>query len=100
MAFDYRDGAGNCPPGYYRPAAGYDCRPVVSGAVIQQQNLEQVAAHYVDTEPAGSVAAAAPQLEPMPFQFGAPVNATATGGGLDLTTLLLVGLGIFLVMKK
>lgn len=100
MAFDYRDGAGNCPPGYYRPAEFYDCRPQVSGQVYQQQNLQALAAHYVDEGPTGpQTQAPAQQVNQQPV-FYPPVASPQSGSGLDLTTLLLIGVAVFFVMKK
>ncbi len=105
MAFDYRDGAGNCPPNYYRPAVGYDCRPVTSGAFYQQQDLSAVAAHYVDDSstaanttrstgaPAQSFYTAQPPVTPM-------VQAPVASGGFDTITLLLIGVAAFLLLKK
>lgn len=106
MAFDYRDAYGNCPPGYYRPAPMYDCRPVESPVVIQQENLRRASAYYVDTGEAGAGQTQQQQpAQPQPNYYAptqpAPAyNQGAAGGGIDPTMLLLIGVALFFVMKK
>ena len=107
MAFDYRDGAGNCPPGMYRPAVGYDCRPNVSGQVLQQQNMQAIAAQYIDNGSStnGSNTALSTTTGQQTQGYTTPtllsqVAPATSGGGLDLTTLLIIGaLALFLIKK-
>ena len=106
MAFDYRDGYGNCPPGYYRPAPMYDCRPSQSPVVIQQENLRRASAYYVDTGEADASQQVQRTQQHAPDYYAPTVQAppayapASSGGGLDLTTLLILGAVLFFVMKK
>ena len=105
LGWDYRDGAGNCPPGMYRVDAYHDCVPIQSPAVIQQQQLEQIATHYVDdsattsgqSTASGSIGGAPYQMPVMQPITGA---SGASGGGLDSTTMLIIGAVLVIVLMK
>jgi len=95
-------GTGNCPPGMYRPAAMYDCRPMVSGNTILQEDLSRTAAHYVDDPPpplpvgSNSSAQSSPAILPL-----APGSGTETGAPGGSTMLLLIGVvALIFFMKK
>lgn len=98
---------GNCPPGYSRPGPMYDCRPNTSGQTYLQEDLARTAAHYVDDSStqgqstqgqstSGAITGAPYQ---MPVVQG--VAATSGGiGGIDTTTLLIIGVLLIFVMKR
>lgn len=79
----------------------YDCRPMIDPQVIQQRNLEAAAAHYTDDNAttAGPTTQTATTANP-PYQVPAAAPVAPTGGGLDMTTLLLIGVALFFVMKR
>jgi hypothetical protein len=109
-AFDYRDGYGNCPPGYYRPAPMYDCRPQVSGQVYQMENSRAVAAQYVDDRPYEGGTGASTGTPPLNYyQQQPPAGVTAisptmpavsSASGDNTMLLILAAVALFFVMKK
>lgn len=88
----------------YRADSFHDCVPIQSPAVIQQQNLATIAAHYVDTS--GTTGGQSTQdastqaLQPVTPVTVPPIASSGLLGGLDLTTLLVIGAVLFFVMKK
>ncbi len=96
-----------CPPGYSRPAPIYDCRPNVSGQTYLQEDLARIAARYVDDgstsgQSTGSqTTASVPVNYQMPAVQQQPVVASGLSGGIDNTTLLIIGTVIvFFLIKR
>lgn len=102
--FDYRDGYGNCPQGYYRPAPMYDCRPNVSGARIQQQGLQSIAAHYIDdpipVQAGATTQGATTGAIPGGYQVQASLPAPIATGGISPMMLIIGAAALVFVMKK
>lgn len=109
MAFDYRDGYGNCPPGYYRPAPMYDCRPQGGGQVAYQQDLQKIAAQYQEEAQEGGAGGsygtgASTGSPPLSYyQQREPVSyapAPISSGGDNTMLLLIAAVALVFVMKK
>jgi len=102
MSFDtgWTTGAA-CPPGMSRPGPMYDCRPNVSGQSYYQDDLARHAAQYVDDSSTQGQSTSTGAITSAPYQM--PVvqgPVVANGGGLDMTTLLIVGVLLIFLMKR
>jgi hypothetical protein len=92
-----------CPPGMYRPGALYDCRPMSDPGVVQQQAvLPNVGIQQYATDAqiqAMNGASTAGVYQAPSFQMPA-IGQAASVGGLDTTTLLIIGAVLLIFLMK
>lgn len=94
-----------CPPGTSRPGPMYDCRPNVSGQTYLQEDLARQATHYVDDSATtqgqstnnAAITGAGPAYQMPVLQ---PAIQTGGIGGLDTTTLIVIGVLLVFLMKR